>query len=208
MGALAKVVRIGSALGALAWGALASAAPAVAAPPGVVSVTGGLTPGTLSVTYEESGVDPDILNLFVLPAAANPADCSFGAFFTATGGTNAFRTVYPLTGSPMAVGSGPTWAGGEFTIVPGEEYVVCLSDGSSGFGSPVVGTATPASPAGAGEATPPPSWWQSYGRLAAGDSCEAGWAPSWAAWMNSGSGGWVCNREQYWNPAISAWSFR
>ncbi|MBK9740609.1 MAG: hypothetical protein IPO93_14160 [Actinobacteria bacterium] len=26
----------------------------------------------------------------------------------------------------------------------------------------------------------------------------ARWSASWAAWMNSGIGGWVCNREEYW----------
>jgi hypothetical protein len=26
--------------------------------------------------------------------------------------------------------------------------------------------------------------------------------------MNSGSGGWVCNRELYWNSGSSAWSIR
>jgi hypothetical protein len=54
--------------------------------------------------------------------------------------------------------------------------------------------------------TPPPSWYQSTQRTAADATCEAGWSPSWALWANSGSGGWVCDREEYWSG--SGWSYR
>lgn len=54
----------------------------------------------------------------------------------------------------------------------------------------------------------PPSWMQSVGRLSERQTCDAGWAPSWAQWMNDRLGGWVCNREIYWDWAIAGWSQR
>jgi hypothetical protein len=156
MGAVAKFARMSVVVGAVALGALLGAMPAQAVPPaGVVSVSGGSTPGTLSVAYEVSLVDPDILNLFLLPASTNPVDCSYDAFSTAAGGTD-FRSVYlGGTVSPAEVGSGQTWGGGQFTIVPGQDYVVCLSDGTNGYGSPVVGTATAVSSASSAAAPVP-----------------------------------------------------
>lgn len=46
--------------------------------------------------------------------------------------------------------------------------------------------------------TGPPPWLQSYGRLA-GDTCRAGWHPSWAEWAQTKTGGWVCNRTIFWS---------
>ena len=54
----------------------------------------------------------------------------------------------------------------------------------------------------------PPSWFQSVGRTRQEDPCEPGWAPSWAEWMNDGRGGWVCNREIYWDPTTGGWLSR
>jgi hypothetical protein len=54
----------------------------------------------------------------------------------------------------------------------------------------------------------PPSWWQSTGRLTATSPCASGWSPSWARWMNEGSGGFVCNREWYWDTRTANWSLR
>lgn len=54
----------------------------------------------------------------------------------------------------------------------------------------------------------PPSWHQSFGRLSASEPCPAGWNPSWAQWMNNGSGGFVCNREIYWNVNTDGWAIR
>jgi hypothetical protein len=39
-----------------------------------------------------------------------------------------------------------------------------------------------------------PLWMQAVGRQTATDSCPDGYTPSWAAWPNRGTGGWVCNR--------------
>lgn len=54
----------------------------------------------------------------------------------------------------------------------------------------------------------PPSWFQAVGRLNGEDSCEPGWNPSWAEWMNSGAGGFVCQRELYWNTRTWSWAVR
>ena len=31
---------------------------------------------------------------------------------------------------------------------------------------------------------------------------ENGWTPSWAKWPSGGTGGWVCNRQITWSPAL------
>jgi ubiquitin len=40
-----------------------------------------------------------------------------------------------------------------------------------------------------------PAWLQSYGRTSADEACAEGWGPSWAQWLNGGTGGWTCDRE-------------
>jgi hypothetical protein len=40
-------------------------------------------------------------------------------------------------------------------------------------------------------------WHQSVGRASAYAPCAEGYRPSWAAWPNGGSGGWVCNKDIY-----------
>lgn len=56
--------------------------------------------------------------------------------------------------------------------------------------------------------TPPPSWYQGVGRASADATCDAGWTASWALWPNGGTGGWVCNREQYYDTATASWAYR
>lgn len=53
----------------------------------------------------------------------------------------------------------------------------------------------------------PPSWYQAYAR-GVDEACETGWRPSWAQWPNDGAGGFVCDREEYWNVSTNAWAFR
>lgn len=40
-------------------------------------------------------------------------------------------------------------------------------------------------------------WHKSTGRTSASDTCTDGWEMSWAAWPNSGSGGFVCDNQTY-----------
>ena len=40
-------------------------------------------------------------------------------------------------------------------------------------------------------------WHQAVARESSTDPCPADWAPSWAHWPNSGSGGFVCNHRVY-----------
>jgi hypothetical protein len=61
---------------------------------------------------------------------------------------------------------------------------------------------------GDGKGTPPPSWYESYGRPSADAVCLEGWTPSWAQWMNAGTGGFTCDRETYWDVAKGGWATR
>lgn len=54
----------------------------------------------------------------------------------------------------------------------------------------------------------PPPWYQSIGRNSAESECPSGWSGSWAQWPNGGLGGWVCNREIYYNPQTNSWLSR
>lgn len=45
----------------------------------------------------------------------------------------------------------------------------------------------------------PPSWHKSYQRANKEEACQSGWNPSYAAWANSNSGGWVCVQELYYS---------
>ena len=54
----------------------------------------------------------------------------------------------------------------------------------------------------------PPDWHQSIGRTSADEKCPTGWSPSWAQWMNDGSGGFVCNRVIFWDSDRNVWSMR
>lgn len=55
-------------------------------------------------------------------------------------------------------------------------------------------TPVPASGVCPGQPSPPPDVLEQYGRTHQADECEAGWGPSYAMWMNGGTGGWVCTR--------------
>jgi len=54
----------------------------------------------------------------------------------------------------------------------------------------------------------PPDWFQSYQRGDLDETCAPTWNPSWAMWANHGTGGYVCVRTQYYDPALAAWSYR
>lgn len=60
----------------------------------------------------------------------------------------------------------------------------------------------------ADDAAPPPSWYQSYQRPSSTGTCIDGWNPSWAQWAHGGNGGYVCDREEYWNTSVRGWAFR
>jgi hypothetical protein len=59
----------------------------------------------------------------------------------------------------------------------------------------------------AGDAGPAP-WFQAVGRPDQTATCPATYGPSWAKWMNAGTGGWVCVREYYYNSSLGDWSYR
>jgi hypothetical protein len=51
-------------------------------------------------------------------------------------------------------------------------------------------------PVSPGVSPPPiPAWVQAYGRFGAKATCDAGWEPSWQAWAEPITGGWVCARS-------------
>jgi len=90
-----------------------------------------------------------------------------------------------------------------FTLV-----VTAYTSGASGLGAFNLdgpGVASLASPAPASDATPPPPpWLKAYARASALDTCDEGWTPSYAAWPNDGTGGWVC--EQTWVYRHGTWA--
>lgn len=58
-----------------------------------------------------------------------------------------------------------------------------------------------------GAAGPAP-WFQGIGRSSKDATCPATYGPSWAEWMNNGTGGWVCVREYYYDNSLGDWSYR
>lgn len=104
-----------------------------------------------------------------------------------------------LPASMVVTGGG----GLEVTYTPRSEPASTISSavltdecGGSSFSRPA---------AGAGSGQDGPSWVQSYGRAASDVMCRDGWDPSYAAWMNDGQGGWVCNRALTYNQAQRLW---
>ncbi|MFZ4486559.1 MAG: GLUG motif-containing protein [Candidatus Nanopelagicales bacterium] len=47
----------------------------------------------------------------------------------------------------------------------------------------------------------------SYGRASSDETCEATWRPSWAKWMNDGTGGFTCDRMYAYDPATGTWRY-
>jgi hypothetical protein len=86
-------------------------------------------------------------------------------------------------------------------LAPGVTVAEVDDDGTSSYPILFGGTRSP-------HGTPPPSWYQSYGRATADMACEAGWGPSWAMWANGGTGGYVCDRELYFDTASGEWRYR
>lgn len=83
-----------------------------------------------------------------------------------------------------------------------------ISGAAGGSGVVILRIGSPSPPLSSFERSLPAPWLQSVGRLASAEACEPGWSPSWALWMNSGQGGWVCNREIVWDSSIGAWQTR
>lgn len=86
-------------------------------------------------------------------------------------------------------------------LAPGVTVAEVDDDGTASYPILFGGTRTP-------QGTPPPSWYQSYGRASAEVACDAGWAASWAMWANGGTGGYVCDREQYYDVSSGEWLYR
>jgi YVTN family beta-propeller protein len=53
----------------------------------------------------------------------------------------------------------------------------------------------------------PPPWLQAYQRPARDSACLDGWSPSWAQWPGSGTGGFTCERTEFWSSVTSSWAF-
>ncbi len=47
----------------------------------------------------------------------------------------------------------------------------------------------------------------SYGRTSSDEVCEATWRPSWAMWMNNGTGGFTCDRTYVYDSAMGVWRY-
>jgi hypothetical protein len=72
-------------------------------------------------------------------------------------------------------------------------YVVAatLGRGSAGY----LVTVTISASQRVANQSPIPDWVQAYGRVNEDAPCEIGWNPSWQAWAEPVTGGWVCTRS-------------
>ena len=122
-------------------------------------------------------------------------DAAGGGGGAGSAGANATRVLYDFGGAGGA-GVARTITGTSRFYAGGGGGVVILRFGSL---APSPSTSVSETPA---------SWIQSVGRVSETAQCEPGWSPSWAHWMNSYQGGWVCNREIFWDLATETWQIR
>lgn len=114
---------------------------------------------------------------------------------------NAGTNTFTLTPATMGITS-ITFPAGVLTAgSPGSTQMLLSDDGT-----PPTATNTISFVPGAGPN--PPDWFQSYQRGSVVEDCATAWNPSWAMWANNGTGGFVCVRTQYYDPALAAWSYR
>lgn len=87
-----------------------------------------------------------------------------------------------------------TWpAADTLTYTPDPAQNVCQSSQSVADATAMENGGQTDTPTTEIASSTPPPWLQSYGR-SAGETCRAGWHPSWAEWAADKTGGWVCNR--------------
>ena len=97
-----------------------------------------------------------------------------------------------VEGAPVASGSGTS---GTVSYTFGADRLVA-SVGAQNDDSWTGSFECAAAPAPSGTTSlAVPAWVQAYGRDDADASCEDGWSPSWQAWAEPVTGGWVCTRS-------------
>jgi hypothetical protein len=192
---------------AIVAGLLAGAPAAQAAEVGINSVVPGTGPNELVVQWTAPGASTDLW-IGVANAAAGLGNCDYSAWNAAflanesIMGWTTPRFVASGADSFTTTVSGTLFNGaGGFTVYRSGSYSLCLFEGAGvsgmGFGS-----------AAQYNVAAPAPWFQAVGRDSSTAACAEGWNPSWAQWPNGGTGGWVCNREQYWDSSTAAWAYR
>jgi hypothetical protein len=132
-------------------------------------------------------------------AGSQVAIATGGSGVGGNGGTIDTAAIVATAGSAAAGGAANTGSGGG-----GGKNVGVGGAGAAGVVIVRYGAPAPAISAG----PQPPSWFQSVGRFTAEETCPVGWSSSWDGWMNDQRGGWVCNRETYWDLLTGSWLHR
>lgn len=185
-----KMMRVAAAISAAVL-LVAGLAPAAQATTAIISVGPGSVPGSLLITYTL----PSYVGFHIAPASLNPLSCSGGDFINATGGPGSgMGYVYADGSGSQEVTFLTEWYSGgpeaDVPIEPGILYVVCEGyEGTLVFGM----SADAAPPIAAAPLIP--AWVQAHGRATQTTTCIDGWNPSWQAWAQPATGGWVCTRS-------------
>ena len=210
-------------------GAVGFAAPAHAATT-ITRNDANCTSGSFTTGAAGTGVQAgDILNItgnfascnsmllvpqsLVASAASVTGTMSSGAFPTAT--TLGSNWLFQATGGVTFASISITLAG-----TGGGSVQINTSSGPSNTSWVVSTSGGGSSSSRTTSATPSPLL-QQFGKPASGTCAEAasdslnwsgvasgGWSESWAQWMNDGQGGYVCNREIFFNASANNWDFR
>jgi hypothetical protein len=182
---------------------------------------------TTSPSVEESGSSPEVtltwmtalspsttitVNVGGFNSAADPSDCRSSGITVQIAGTtsaltgctwNSVSKTFTLT-APAVGATRLTFPAGVLVAGAPGSTQISLNDDiiNPNIKSYATMTITPSS------GPNPPDWFQSYQRGAVAENCAPTWNPSWAMWANNGTGGYVCVRTQYYDPALAAWSYR
>jgi hypothetical protein len=178
-------------------------------------------PGAMAASYSVNACDSPVHNYLFLNGSTVVVEAT-GACMFALPVTEGSGNVWLQNGAPTWVsdvdGSGHGTV--TFTIHTNIDSFAVMTTTGRGWNVPYIG-ACGANHAGwvdpmiyhcvipaADDAGAAPSWFQSYQRPSSTGICTDGWNPSWALWPNHGNGGWVCDREQYWNTGAQGWAYR
>jgi hypothetical protein len=148
----------------------------------------------------------DVVNLTVAPGdtvTVTPVGCEYFGYGDVAGSvswSDADGTHTKSAGSPGAAALTPGLTNVLFTAPATEWSGFAFSVGHRIGGSSdyaVIQYFVTVSVGGniASSATPIPDWVQAYGRASKGATCLHGWIPSWQAWAEPVTGGWVCTRD-------------
>ena len=209
MSATSRIVRVLGATALVAMSTVGLAATASAA----------ASPSAITITCTGSGGGPYSLTL-----SSTSVSLSSGDTFTLTNNSGTTMNVTLPNGSTFATGTSPLLDTASATITTTASGSVFIQGAGAQAGGNCLFSSRNLSlsiPGGGGSSsssnTPAPAT-QQFGKPASG-TCDAaqpagldwagvpsgGWANSWAEWMNSGTGGFVCTRTLVYSTALTTW---